>query len=748
MLLVDDIQCVDRETQYFMLRAKDEGIHIIFTFNTDKAQLGLPTTEHNERKTASTASDDGLQPFEVEMSASHTQEMTRLMKSENVIHLNLFTEQQHYILLTSLFNSDVDLKLREAIFEKTCGVPGYAVQISNHLMESANVQVLYGQTMLDDKYDFDENAVRCIIGYQGKVMEAIDTLPQDVKDCLYLCSTLGCTFEKDLIFKATGDSDTASMLECLEAAGILLVDGEFVRFRAQLTKDAIYASMVKDDRQKAHRAIASVVSHIPSYPSRAVFRHLRITESPVPFDLCRKAVLEALDAFELEGCITYLNHMRTCGSLSPKNNVFRLFNLAALHSEMGEFQQAQSALDELTGTLNINPKPQKKKFLFCCGGEETVPVEEDKLVATVLWMGVEVAFMIGKKEQLTKAWRQYAACVPPSPEVASRDVVVKLHTNEAHVISRTNVNKTCPVAASLVFGLKSVMQHSKYDLASQSSSLVHDLPFEDTTIRAVGGGGRPSVVGVNKAMQTIALIFKGEHTQADEVIESIRKLPSPRWSIIGLLLKNILARYYQLDSPLLDRKNEVASAWASESEILSPKAVSRDVFLSPLIACTQYRFSEDSSALSELKGTDFITPMHALACTVLLDQHVGVKDTSPEVKELWKIFKLAITKYPLFEVAAKFFEGVTLAHEKRNEEADELFRATGELCLTKGVPDCFIAWRAKARLLSSPARKIEARFSLVDIQSMKEHIALASTRKLVAPEISSLQFIIDNAKDK
>eukprot|EP01064_Diplonema_japonicum_P032121 TRINITY_DN5973_c0_g2_i1.p1 TRINITY_DN5973_c0_g2~~TRINITY_DN5973_c0_g2_i1.p1 ORF type:complete len:1481 (+),score=336.94 TRINITY_DN5973_c0_g2_i1:144-4586(+) len=752
VLLVDDIQYVDSETQSFLLHVKkQEHMKIIFTSNGEKDVKGTHAelAADLDKKSTSTASEGELQSFDVPMTEEQMYDMQKLMKGEEVIVLKPFTEKQNYTLLTYLFNSEVERKLLNTIFQKTNGVPGYAFQVATHLMEHSLVTYQYGQMMLKDDYPLSESAVRFVNGFDAKVMRVMDTLSQNVKECLYLCSALGSSFEKSFIFtcydKEKSEEEVDQMIEGMKSTGLLTVVNDTLRFVIPLTKDAIYTSMVKQDKQKVHETISKVVTRISAHPARDTFRHLAFIEEEIPFSMCSAALKEALREGDLIGSLAYIKHMKTYNDLSETEKVFFKLNAAVVYSEVGDYAASSEALAYLKTKFNVKQPSKKSRWLACCSPQTADTLtEEDPLAATVLWKQVEVAFMNGKKAAYVEAWETYKSCVPPSPEVAGRDMVYQFVTDAMPVISRTNVNKACPIAGTLIFGLRTVAQVCKTEPAPLNDKL-DTVPFEDTTLQVYNGA--LSAAGVNRSMQAITLFLKGDHTNSETVINSIRDLPSQRWSLIGHLLKTLLSRYYQLEVPFLERRNEVASAWASESEILSPMKVNYDCFLSPLIACTQYRMSEMAPAYAELKSTQFITPFHAVSSMVLLELQLDVRDmTSNEMQGYWEVLRAAAMKYPIFDAAVTFYEGLTAVHEKRYDEADDRFRMTVEMCLGFGMSESFLSWRATARILMSPNNKVDATYAPADVQAMRDHITLANSRKLLASEITGLQFVVDTCK--
>jgi len=115
---------------------------------------------------------------------------------------------------------------------------------------------------------------------QASLLARLDRTPE-LRDVAQMASTVGTRVPWDVLSTATGKdlAATRSALDRLVASGVLVPEGRLKAhaFRHALVRDAVYSSMVRSDRRRAHRSVADALERLgPSTerPAEVLAHHL------------------------------------------------------------------------------------------------------------------------------------------------------------------------------------------------------------------------------------------------------------------------------------------------------------------------------------------------------------------------------------------------------------------------------------------------------------------------------------------
>jgi serine phosphatase RsbU (regulator of sigma subunit)/class 3 adenylate cyclase/tetratricopeptide (TPR) repeat protein len=107
---------------------------------------------------------------------------------------------------------------------------------------------------------------------QGLLIARIDRLPSEVRDTLRVASVVGRNFQLNLLEKVMGHGSLLSHMSTLETAGLIRVTqvtpGLAYSFRHALVHEAIYASLLLEDRRQLHLAVGEALEELFAEQSR------------------------------------------------------------------------------------------------------------------------------------------------------------------------------------------------------------------------------------------------------------------------------------------------------------------------------------------------------------------------------------------------------------------------------------------------------------------------------------------------
>jgi serine phosphatase RsbU (regulator of sigma subunit)/class 3 adenylate cyclase/tetratricopeptide (TPR) repeat protein len=105
---------------------------------------------------------------------------------------------------------------------------------------------------------------------QGLLLARVDRLPPDSRTLLRVASVIGRSFPLSLLEKVMGDGSLTGKMSALETAGLLRVTQVkpelAYTFRHALVHEAVYASLLPEDRRQLHLAVGEALENL--YPHR------------------------------------------------------------------------------------------------------------------------------------------------------------------------------------------------------------------------------------------------------------------------------------------------------------------------------------------------------------------------------------------------------------------------------------------------------------------------------------------------
>ena len=470
MLLVDDIKLLDyATTQFVVWSVIERGCSLIYTDRVTGSKVdnsmhlpsaaatstqrrseggisplpGLDTLSH------STGSDSGpvaMLDFADTARKEDTADLRkRLLQFEHkYIRLEAMSRSQHDKLLIHLFLHDVDPFLSEKIYEKTGGIPGFTSQICTNLISGNHVSVRNSQVVVVKKGRLEETAVHFVKGLEAHVLAIVDQLSEEARIGIHVAAVLqidnrfGLDIFTTIMERLNENAESAlatlvsvNMLmnvthreEVPEATPHSIVPQEHtyapsswldkdssehrVTFCQQLSRDAVYLSMLQAVRKQYHSLAADVImekergetSRLKASTSQHLFYHISRSGQQVPFKYCYAAFISAIECNRIELATTYLESVADGAKyMTPYEELMLFFNKLACVNEMGreeDFlepgnidavldgvqQYAREHSIEKISLKKKRPAKQKKAGLFscCCAGDEEV--EEIDLAMT------------------------------------------------------------------------------------------------------------------------------------------------------------------------------------------------------------------------------------------------------------------------------------------------------------------------------------------------------------------------------
>jgi serine phosphatase RsbU (regulator of sigma subunit)/class 3 adenylate cyclase len=101
---------------------------------------------------------------------------------------------------------------------------------------------------------------------QGLLLARIDRLPTEARDTLRVASVIGRSFQLNLLENIVGNGTLLGHMSTLESAGLLRVaqvkPDLAYSFRHALVHEAIYASLLPEDRQQLHQAVGETLERL------------------------------------------------------------------------------------------------------------------------------------------------------------------------------------------------------------------------------------------------------------------------------------------------------------------------------------------------------------------------------------------------------------------------------------------------------------------------------------------------------
>jgi DNA-binding SARP family transcriptional activator/tetratricopeptide (TPR) repeat protein len=109
------------------------------------------------------------------------------------------------------------------------------------------------------------------------ILQRVSRLSRDEMSLIYAAAVLGPSFPYQVLPTVCGlteDSVRAALRECVDKQLLEAVDGQEIRFRHAITRDAIYEDLLAPERVALHRQAAAAIRRLPETPAAEVAHHL------------------------------------------------------------------------------------------------------------------------------------------------------------------------------------------------------------------------------------------------------------------------------------------------------------------------------------------------------------------------------------------------------------------------------------------------------------------------------------------
>lgn len=179
------------------------------------------------------------------------------------LRLNPLSDQESGQLLSTLLAGlELPGRTRELILANAEGNPLFVEEMIRMLVSQGVLLAEEGQwRVVEQVSDFLVPAT-----LQGLLTARIDRLPLDVRDTLRVASVIGRNFQLNLLEKVTRGQSLVAHMSALETAGLIRVTQ--VRptlaysFRHAMVHEAIYASLLPEDRRQLHLAVGEALEEL------------------------------------------------------------------------------------------------------------------------------------------------------------------------------------------------------------------------------------------------------------------------------------------------------------------------------------------------------------------------------------------------------------------------------------------------------------------------------------------------------
>ena len=445
--------------------------------------------------------------------------------------------------------------------------------------------------------------------------------------------------------------------------------------------NAFLESLRNSDYITAHTCLSGYMHTLPQKSPRRAF---------LAFNLCSLGA-ELGGGKNESGAVLYrdfaaifLRRTSIIEQVSPREYTDRLNSPRRERREENKWVDGElvdsSASTEDQGSSNHTVKKKIRKRWFCCGGDMTdtdeecaagggaasvtlpsttpdratnlgqdyvlrvpsrmVPADDDSipqfLVVSALRLQCELAFWSSNKNLYLKTAAMYAE------DTGDRlyEHVGSFLLREKRAVPRTR--HECPLTALLVMtktDARDVTDMSMLALESHDDYPIIKLAGHR---RLLAGPRRKSARCALMGIKAMCELLHGDLSFV-VTIRDLRESQLPRWSQLALFLK-LMASNFVHTGPR-QQHADVMEEINSFSDIT-------DTLLAPCISATQYSLLDMETAVQDLKAqvTNFLTPYHALAATVLFERLLPVLDkmeTTETIDTLLNILMEVCALHPI-----------------------------------------------------------------------------------------------------
>ncbi len=174
-----------------------------------------------------------------------------------IFRLPSFSKEEIKELGLFYFNKEPSEDFVEFLWGKTKGNPSYTIHMMEHILREHLFKI-------DEKVQLAETAKLQEIPetVYGLLMSKVDTLPLETKEILKIGAVYGLNFSLSIIKRITKKENIQSLLSFALKEGLILKfsngDVEYL-FAESMTREAVYNSLLLEERKKLHNQIAEEV---------------------------------------------------------------------------------------------------------------------------------------------------------------------------------------------------------------------------------------------------------------------------------------------------------------------------------------------------------------------------------------------------------------------------------------------------------------------------------------------------------
>jgi len=277
--------------------------------------------------------------------------MERALVAERVDRVTLgpMRSEELRLVIRARLGADLPHPLIPRVNEAAAGNPFYAIEISREILRRGAPRPGEALPVPDDLADLLGGRLAALPTASRKILFVAASMSRPTLAVVRSASGLGAR--------------AGSALTIAEAAGLVSVEGDAIRFSHPLLASAAYASMTAEERRKIHRGLAD---HVDDPEERA--RHLALaSEGPDP--LVAQALDEAAEhargrgapdaAAELAELARRLTPPRETGALR-----MRTVHAAQHNFDAGDVVKAMALFEEAIGSASPGLDRARIRFLL------------------------------------------------------------------------------------------------------------------------------------------------------------------------------------------------------------------------------------------------------------------------------------------------------------------------------------------------------------------------------------------------
>ena len=181
------------------------------------------------------------------------------------VNLNRFSNRESLAMVTNILGTEqIERTLQEFILEKTDGIPFFIEEFIKSLKDLNLIIKKH------DVYRIAEDIHTVVIPatIEDVIMARVDSLPEDVKNVLQVCSVIGREFMHKLVNKliSLSEQELLAHISVLKNSELLYERGVYPQstyvFKHALTQEVTYNSILAKKRKQIHKEIGRAIEDL------------------------------------------------------------------------------------------------------------------------------------------------------------------------------------------------------------------------------------------------------------------------------------------------------------------------------------------------------------------------------------------------------------------------------------------------------------------------------------------------------